>query len=115
MSLKDNYHTKLISNAENISVGEKQLLAFARTLLSKSEVLLFDEVTSSLDINTSKKVIEILKDLKKDHTIIMITHKPELMKKADRIIVLNEGKIVGDGTHKQLLEQKGKEAIKDGA
>mgnify|MGYP001724179973 CR=1 FL=1 len=46
----------------------------------------------------------ILKDLKKDHTIIMITHKPELMKKADRIIVLNEGKIVGDGTHKQLLE-----------
>lgn len=104
MSLKDNYHTKLISNAENISVGEKQLLSFARTLLSKSEVLLFDEVTSSLDINTSKKVIEILKDLKKDHTILMITHKPELMKSADDILVIDHGKIVGRGKHSELIK-----------
>ena len=104
MSLKDNYHTKLISNAENISVGEKQLLAFARTLLSKSEVLLFDEVTSSLDINISKKVIEILKDLKKDHTILMITHKPELMKSADDILVIDHGKIVGRGKHSDLIK-----------
>ena len=79
MSLKDGYNTKLVADAENISNGQKQLIALARTLLSKSEVLLFDEVTSSLDINTSKHVMEILKDLKRDHTILMITHKPELM------------------------------------
>lgn len=104
MSLKDGYNTKLISDAENISTGQKQLIALARTLLSKSEVLLFDEVTSSLDINTSKQIMKILKDLKKDHTIIIITHKPDLMKLADEIIVIDHGKLVGKGTHKELIK-----------
>ncbi len=104
MSLKDGYNTKLVRDAENISSGQKQLIALARTLLSKSEVLLFDEVTSSLDISTSKQVMKILKDLKKDHTILMITHKPTLMKMADEIIVISNGKLVGKGTHKDLIE-----------
>ena len=104
VSLSKGYNTILRENATNISGGQKQLISLARTLLSKSEILLFDEITASLDPDTSSNIDTILKDLKKDHTIIMITHKPELMKKADRIIVLNEGKIVGDGTHKQLLE-----------
>jgi lipid A export ATP-binding/permease protein msbA len=104
MSLKDGYNTKLVADAENISNGQKQLIALARTLLSKSEVLLFDEVTSSLDINTSKHVMEILKDLKRDHTILMITHKPSLMKLADDIIVIDNGRLVGRGNHKTLLK-----------
>lgn len=104
MSLKDGYNTKLVADAENISNGQKQLIALARTLLSKSEVLLFDEVTSSLDINTSKHVMEILKDLKCDHTILMITHKPSLMKLADDIIVIDHGRLVGRGSHKTLLK-----------
>ena len=102
MSLKDGYNTKLIADAENISNGQKQLIALARTLLSKSEVLLFDEVTSSLDINTSKHVMNILKDLKQAHTILMITHKPTLMKLADEVIVISNGKLVGRGNHKEL-------------
>lgn len=105
MSLPDGYNTKLVSDASNISNGEKQLIALARTLLSKSEVLLFDEVTSSLDINTSKKVMEILKDLKKDHTILMITHKPSLMKLADDILVIDKGRLVGRGNHKTLIRE----------
>ena len=104
MSLKDGYNTKLIGDAENISSGQKQLIALARTLLSKSEVLLFDEVTSSLDMNTSKQIINILKDLKKDHTILMITHKPQLMRMADEIIVIDNGRLVGQGNHKELIE-----------
>lgn len=104
MSLPNGYNTKLVSDAENISTGQKQLIALARTLLSKSEVLLFDEVTSTLDMNTSKQIINILKDLKKDHTILMITHKPQLMKMADEIIVIDHGKLVGKGTHKELIE-----------
>lgn len=104
MSLKEGYNTKLIDNAENISNGQKQLLALARTLLSKSEVLLFDEVTSNLDISTSKEIIKILKDLRKDHTILMITHKPALMKLADEIIVIDKGRLVGKGTHKDLID-----------
>ena len=103
VSLPKGYNTVLRENANNISGGQKQLISLARTLLSKSEILLFDEITSSLDPDTASNLDSVLKDLKKDHTIIMITHKPELMKKADRIIVMNEGKIVGDGTHKELI------------
>lgn len=104
VSLPQGYNTILRENANNISGGQKQLISLARTLLSKSEILLFDEITSSLDPDTASHIDEILNDLKRDHTILMITHKPELMKKADRIIVLHEGKIVGDGRHKELLK-----------
>ena len=104
MSLKDGYNTKLVSDAENISSGQKQLIALARTLLSNAEVLLFDEVTSSLDINTSKQVMKILSDLKKDHTIIMITHKPQLMRLADEVVIIDKGKVVGRGKHRELLK-----------
>ena len=105
ISLPQGYNTVLRENANNISGGQKQLISLARTLLSKSEILLFDEITSSLDPDTSSHIDTVLKDLKKDHTIIMITHKPDLMKKADRIIVMHKGKIVGDGKHKELLEK----------
>src|SRR5699024_8706391 len=84
--------------------GQKQLISIARTLLTTSEVLLFDEVTSSLDSDSALKVEKVLQDLKKDHTILVITHKKELMKKSDNLIVLKEGKIVGVGTHKDLAE-----------
>lgn len=104
MSLPKGYNTKLLKDASNISTGQKQLLSIARTLLSKSEILLFDEVASSLDPNTSKQVVKILKDLKKDHTVLMITHKPSLMKVADKIIVIDNGKKVGEGTHKKLMQ-----------
>ncbi len=104
MSLPKGYNTLLKEDATDISGGQKQLIALARTLLSKSEILLFDEVTSSLDPNTIKKVIKVLKDLKKDHTVILITHKPSLMKIADDIIVIDKGKVVGKGSHKNLVK-----------
>ncbi len=103
-TLPDGYNTILREDATNISGGQKQLISLARTLLTKSKILLFDEITSSLDPETADHITHLLKDLKKDHTIIMITHKPDLMKRADRIIVLHEGKIVGDGTHKELIK-----------
>ena len=103
VSLPQGYNTILREDATNISGGQKQLISLARTILSKSEILLFDEITSSLDPETANIISNLLEDLKKDHTIIMITHKPQLMKKSDRIIVLNKGKIVGDGKHKDLI------------
>ncbi|MBQ9833643.1 MAG: ABC transporter ATP-binding protein [Bacilli bacterium] len=104
MSLPNGYNTILKEDATDISGGQKQLIALARTLLSKSEILLFDEVTASLDPNTAKQVVKVLKDLKKDHTVIMITHKPQLMKIADEILVIDHGKLVGKGKHKELIE-----------
>lgn len=105
MKLKDGYNTPLRRDGENLSAGQKQLLSLARTLLSTSEVLLFDEVTSSLDATTSEKIIKVLEKLKKNHTVIMITHKPELMRMADKIIVIDNGKKVGEGTHKELIKR----------
>ena len=103
MSLPKGYNTILTENASNFSGGQKQLLAIARTLLSKAEILIFDEVTSSLDTTLVETIKDIFENLKLDHTIILITHKKDVMKIADKIIVLNKGKIVGQGTHKELM------------
>lgn len=104
MSLPKAYNTILTENATNFSGGQKQLLAIARTLLSKAEILIFDEVTSSLDTLLVEKIKDIFENLKLDHTIIIITHKKDVMKIADKIIVLNKGKIVGQGKHKDLMK-----------
>lgn len=93
----------LTENASNLSGGQKQLLAIARTLLSKAEIIIFDEITSSLDTVLVEKIKTVLENLKQDHTIILITHKKEVMKIADKIIVLNQGKIVGQGSHDELI------------
>ncbi|MBR2659659.1 ABC transporter ATP-binding protein [Candidatus Saccharibacteria bacterium] len=106
MRLEKGYDTPLIADGSNLSGGQKQLLALARTLLSKSEVLLFDEVTSALDADTTKQVVKVLKELKKDHTILVITHKPEIMRQMDELLVIDGGKLVGRGTHQNLLHNK---------
>lgn len=104
MSLPKKYNTKLTENATNFSGGQKQLLAIARSLLSKAEILIFDEVTSSLDTLLVEKIKEVFENLKLDHTVIIITHKKDIMKIADKIVVINNGKIVGQGTHKKLMK-----------
>lgn len=104
--LPKGYNTILSDNASNLSGGQKRLLSLAKTLLTGSKILLFDEVTSSLDIKTTSKIIEVLKDLKNDHTVIIITHKKEVMKIADNLIMLNKGKIVCTGTYKKLLSNE---------
>ena len=103
-SMPNGYDTILNENAANLSGGQKRLLSLAKTLLTDSKVLLFDEVTSSLDIKTTNKIINILKELKDSHTVIIITHKKEVMKISDEIILLSKGRIVGKGTYKNLLK-----------
>ena len=104
MSLPKGYNTILTENASNFSGGQRQLLAIARALLSKAEIVIFDEVTSSLDPFLVEKMKDIFENLKLDHTVIIITHKKDVMKIADNIIVLNKGRIVGQGTHKELMK-----------
>lgn len=104
MSLPDGYNTILKEDATNISGGQKQLLSLARALLTTSEIILLDEVTSSLDPNTTNKIIELLDDLKTDHTLIVITHNKDLMKNSDKLIVLNNGKIECIGKHADLIK-----------
>ncbi len=104
MSLPDGYNTILKEDATNISGGQKQLLSLARALLTTSEILLLDEVTSSLDPNTTYKIINLLDDLKTDHTIIVITHNKELMKFSDKLIFLHNAKIECMGKHENLIK-----------
>lgn len=104
-TLPDGYNTILRENGSNISGGQKQMISIARTILSKSEVILLDDITTSLDPDTAKLVPKLINELKKDHTIIMVTKKPDLMKMADRIVVCDNGNISAVGTHKHLLEQ----------
>ena len=104
MSLPRGYDTELIEDGKNVSGGQKQMISIARTLLTDCEIFLFDDITKALDPDTALLVPKIINNLRKDHTILLITKKPELMELSDRIIVLDQGKIVGDGTHEELMK-----------
>lgn len=102
ISLPKGYNTILKENATSISGGQKQLLSLARALLSETKIILLDEITSALDSNTTNQIIKLLKELKKNHTLLLITHNKEVMKIADKIIFLNNGKIQYDGNYKKI-------------
>lgn len=105
MSLKKGYKTVLNQNARNISGGQKQLLAIARALLTEAEVLLMDDVTSSLDPKTTNQIIKLLQDLIETHTIIVTTNREDLINVASQIIYLHNGKAK---VYKSLEELKEK-------
>ena len=104
-TLPQGYNTILRENASNISGGQKQMISIARTILTDAEVLLLDDITTSLDPDTATFIPKLVEKLRKDHTLIMVTKKPELMTTADRIIVLNQGKVEAIGTHKTLIRK----------
>ena len=88
MTLPNGYNTILKENANILSGGQKRLLVMAKVILNNTKVILFDELTSSLDDKTTDLVIKIIKELKKEHTIIIITHKEKIMSIADNLITL---------------------------
>lgn len=104
-TLPQGYNTILRENASNVSGGQKQMISIARTILTNAEVLLLDDITTSLDPDTATFVPKLIDRLRKNHTVIMVTKKPELMTVADRIIVLNQGKVEAVGSHKTLLDK----------
>lgn len=106
LSLPKGYNTKLEENGINISTRLKQLLSIARSILTKSEILLFDEVTSSLDTNTTKNIIKIFRKLAEDHTVIIITHKKEVMEIVDHLIIISKGRKIAEGTSESLKTNK---------
>lgn len=103
-----NMEEYLLTNPENLSGGQKQRVAIAGVLAMETEVIIFDESTSMLDPKGTKEINEMIKKLKEidNKTIISITHNLEEAVYADRVIVLNNGKIVLDGTPKEVLKNK---------
>lgn len=106
LKLPNGYDTIIGENGVNLSGGQKQRLAIARTLLKNSKILLFDEATSNLDNKSQSYIKKTIDKLAEDHTIIIIAHRLSTIVDADEIILMNNGKIVAKGTHKQLLKNK---------
>ncbi len=101
--LPEGYDTVLNEDTDNISSGQKQLLTIARTILSDKKILILDEATSSVDTRTEKLIQDAMDRLMEDKTSFIIAHRLSTIKNADKILVLDDGKIIEEGTHKDLI------------
>lgn len=105
--VQNKYDTVIGERGGGLSIGQKQLLALARTMVSKPKILILDEATSGIDTKTELLVQEGIASLLKGRTSFVIAHRLSTIKKADRIFVINSGKIVEEGNHEQLLRNRG--------
>lgn len=107
MNLPDGYDTVIGKGGADLSGGEKQRISIARAILMNPAILIFDEATSSLDTRTEQQIQEAMELLVKDRTTIAIAHRFSTLKNADRLIVVENGCIVEEGTHESLFNKKG--------
>ena len=105
--LRDGYDTVLDQQGRNLSLGQRQLLSFARALVADAPILVLDEATASIDSYTERRIQTALSQLLKGRTAIIIAHRLTTIRGADRIIVLNDGRIVESGNHGDLIAAKG--------
>lgn len=108
ISLPEGYNTDCGPRGLALSGGQRQRLAIARALLRKPEILLLDEATSALDPESQSLVINALERAEKGRTIVSVAHQTEIIKQADRVFVLDHGKIVESGRYEELLSRKGR-------
>lgn len=107
MQSPEGYEMMLNEDADNVSHGQKQLLTIARTILSNKQILILDEATSSVDTRTEKLIQKAMDRLMEDRTSFIIAHRLSTVRDADNIIVIENGHIIEQSTHEELLEQKG--------
>lgn len=105
--LPEGYKTELNEDSDNISHGQKQLLTIARTIISTKEVLILDEATSSVDTRTEKLIQKAMDKLMEGKTSFIIAHRLSTIRNADKIIVIDNGEIIEQGNHEELLAKKG--------
>lgn len=105
MSLKNQYETIIGENGVILSGGQKQRLAIARALLMKTEIILFDEATSALDNETQSEIQRAIENLKGEYTILIVAHRLSTVVDSDKIFVVNDGKVISSGSHKNLLKK----------
>ena len=105
--LPDGYDTMLEEDGANLSVGQRQLITIARAFLASPDILILDEATSSVDTRTEVQIQQAMQNLMQGRTNFVIAHRLSTIRKADKILVMNEGKIVETGNHKELMEKDG--------
>ena len=103
-SLPDGYNTVIGENGSKLSGGERQRLSIARAFLKNAPIIILDEISASLDVENEMKIQESLNTLIKNKTVVIISHRLKSVENADKIIVLDNGKLNAEGTHKQLME-----------
>jgi ATP-binding cassette, subfamily B, multidrug efflux pump len=101
--LPEGYNTEVGENGVNMSVGQRQIISFARALLADPRILILDEATSSVDTTTEKQIQQALDHLMEGRTSFVIAHRLSTIINADQIVVLDNGRIVEQGTHEELL------------
>lgn len=106
-NLPDGYDTEVLSGGANLSVGQRQLISLARALVHKPSILVLDEATASIDSETEQLIQEGLEEVMKGRTTLMVAHRLSTIREADKILVLDSGKVVEEGTHEELLAKKG--------
>ncbi|TDJ49706.1 MAG: ABC transporter ATP-binding protein [Gemmatimonadetes bacterium] len=106
-ALPDGYSTRLSERGQNLSQGQRQLLAFARVLAANPEILILDEATASIDTETELLIQDALRNLTAGRTSILIAHRLQTIQEADRILVLHHGRVQELGTHEELIEARG--------
>ena len=107
MRLPEGYNTVISEDGGNISKGQKQLLTIARAMLYNNNMLILDEATSNVDTATERQVQKAIRSLMKDRTCFVIAHRLSTIQNADRILVLDHGDVVEQGTHESLMECRG--------
>ena len=104
--LPDGYDTVIEENGTNLSGGQKQRIAIARAFLKNAPILVLDEMTSAMDTQTEEKILSELMEEVKEKTVLMISHRIHVAQKMERILVMENGRIVEDGSHEKLMEGK---------
>ncbi|MBQ4249698.1 MAG: ABC transporter ATP-binding protein, partial [Clostridia bacterium] len=107
MTLPEGYDTELNEESSNVSQGQKQLLTIARAVLADPKILILDEATSSVDTRTEALIQKAMDNLMEGRTSFIIAHRLSTIRDADMILVMNEGDIIEQGTHEELLEKRG--------
>ncbi|MDD4502454.1 MAG: ATP-binding cassette domain-containing protein, partial [Clostridia bacterium] len=106
-NLPDGYETMINDDGTNISKGQKQLLTIARAMLMNTSLLILDEATSNVDTRTELNIQQAMRTLMSDKTCFIIAHRLSTIQNADHILVVNNGRIIEQGNHKELLKLKG--------
>ena len=106
-NLKDGVNTFVGEGGNNLSGGQKQRLALARCILADREMIIFDEATSNIDVESEESIWKSIYELSKEKTILVISHRLANVKDADNIYVLNKGILIESGTHEELMKTKG--------